>query len=88
MSRKKHLFEGRSWIKFNYLGLALGIALKLYTSAKKELKLKVRNFWRFIHTSIEVTGEKLVESLFGSLFLNRVNVCEPKLLEKVIKLGI
>ena len=33
--QKKHFFEGWSWFKFNYLGLALGMTLKLYTSVAK-----------------------------------------------------
>ena len=44
MTRKTTFFEGWSWFKFNNLGLALGIALKFYTSMAKELKLKVRKF--------------------------------------------
>ena len=60
MSRKTAFFEGWSWFKFNNLGLALGTNLKLYTSLSKELKLKVRKFWRVIPTFVEVTGEKLV----------------------------
>ena len=39
--QKNQFFEGRSWFTFNNLELALGMALKLYTSATKELKLKV-----------------------------------------------
>ena len=31
--------EGSSWFKVNYLGLALGMALKSYTSEAKGLKL-------------------------------------------------
>ena len=47
---------------FNNLGLALGIALKFYTSfsVANGLKLKVRKLWRLILTFVEVTGEKLV----------------------------
>ena len=41
--KKNHFFEGRSWFKFNNLGLALVMVLKLYTSVAKGLKLKVRN---------------------------------------------
>ena len=54
--------------KFNNLGLALGTNLKVYTSAVKGLKLKVRKFWGLIPTLAEVTGEKLLEvgGLFGS----------------------
>ena len=46
--------------------LALGIALKFYTSVVKALKLKVRKFWWLIPTFEEVTGERLVgEGLFA-----------------------
>ena len=44
----------------NNLGLALVIALKLYTSVAKGLKLKVRKFCVLIPMFVEVTGEKLV----------------------------
>ena len=60
MSRKTDFFEGWSWFKFNYLGLALGKNLKFYTSVGKGLQLKVRTFWGLIPTFIEVTGEKLI----------------------------
>ena len=62
MTRKTTFFEGLPWFKFNNLGLALGIALKFYTSVAKESKLKVRKFWCLIRTFVEVTGEKLVGS--------------------------
>ena len=58
--QKKHFFEGWSWFKFNYLGLALGMTLKLYTCVAKTLKLKVRTFWWLISTSVDITGEKIV----------------------------
>ena len=32
--QKKHFFEGWSWLKFNNLEQALGMALKLYTNQK------------------------------------------------------
>ena len=51
--QKKHFFEGWSWFKFNYLGLALGMTLKLYTSVAK-------TFWWLIPTSVDITGEKIV----------------------------
>ena len=51
-------FEKWSCFKFNNLELALGMALKLYTSAKG-LKLKLRKFWGLILTFVEVTGEEL-----------------------------
>ena len=37
----------------NILGLALGIALKFYTSVAKRLKLKMRKFWRLIPTFVK-----------------------------------
>ena len=58
--QKNDFFEGWSWFKFNNLGLALGMALKFYTSLAKELKLKVRKFWRLAPTFVEVICEKLV----------------------------
>ena len=42
------------------MALALGTNLKFYTSVAKELKLKVRKFWRLHSTFVEVTGEKLI----------------------------
>ena len=65
MTRKTTFFERLSWFKFSNLGLALGIALKFYTSVAKESKLKVRKFWCLIRTFVEVIGEKLVESEVG-----------------------
>ena len=35
-------FEGWSWFSFNNLKLALGMALKSYSSVVKRLKLKVK----------------------------------------------
>ena len=52
---------------FNNLGLTLGTNLKFYTSAAKELKLKVKRFWWLIPTFVEVTGEKLVDGAFLAL---------------------
>ena len=49
-----------SWLKVNNFGLGLVIALKLYTSVTKGLKLNVRKFWGVIPTFLEVAGEKLV----------------------------
>ena len=60
MTRKTTFFERSSWFLVNYLGLALGIALKSYTSVAKRLKLKVRKCWGLIRTFVEVTGEGLV----------------------------
>ena len=36
--RKTTFFEKSSWFNVNYLGLALGIALKSYTNVAKDLK--------------------------------------------------
>ena len=58
---KNRFIEGWSWFKFNYFGLALGIALKFYTSVEKELKLKFRKFLQLTPTFVEVTGEKLID---------------------------
>ena len=75
---RKTAFEWWSWYKFNSLGLALDTNLKFYTSLSKGLKLKVRKFLGLILTFVEVTGEKLVESLFvpppHPLIMNRVNL--------------
>ena len=35
-------FEGWSWFNVNNFGLALGMALKFYSSVAKRLKLKVK----------------------------------------------
>ena len=59
LTRKTAFFEGRSWLKFNKLGLALGKNLKFNTSVPKGLKLKVRKFCWLIFTFVEVTGEKV-----------------------------
>ena len=53
-------------VKFNNLGLALGIALKFYTSVAKGLYLKVRKIYGLILTFVVVTGEKLLGELFAS----------------------
>ena len=74
---KNHYIEGWSWFKFNNLGLALGLTLKLYTSVEKGFKLKVKKFWRINSTFVEVTGEKLVGEAFlvlNSLLLHCANL--------------
>ena len=53
-------FEGWSWFKLIFLGLALGKNLKFYTSLSKGLRLKVRKILGLISTFVEVTGEKLI----------------------------
>ena len=40
--KKAFFFEGCAGLKFNNLGLALGMTLKLYTSVAKRLKVNVR----------------------------------------------
>ena len=66
LTRKTALFEGWSWLKFNNLGLTLGMSLKFYTSVAKWLKLKVRQLLGIISTFVEIIWEKLVGGLFGS----------------------
>ena len=76
MTRKIAFSEGRSWFKFNNLGLVLGTNLEFCTSVAKGLKLKVRKFWGPNATFVEVTGEKLVgfpPTPPPPLILNRVN---------------
>ena len=51
---------GWSWLKFNYSGLALAMAVKFYASVAKGLKPKVTKIWDLISTFVEVTDEKLV----------------------------
>ena len=76
LNRETTFFEASSWSKVNYLGLALVMALKFYANVAKGLKLKVRMCWGLIPTFVEVTGEKLVGSLFALLspIQNRVNL--------------
>ena len=62
--QKKQIFEGCSRFKFNNLGLALGMALKFYTSEAKGLKLKIRKFWGIIPMFAEVTEKKLEGGAF------------------------
>ena len=72
MTRKSNFFEGYSWLKLDYLGPALAMALKLFICATNEIKIKVKTFWRLIPTFVEVTGE--VAKLFcpPPLILNKV----------------
>ena len=48
MTRKNTSFEGCSRFKFNNLVLLLGMALKLYVSVTKVLKLNVRKFNSYV----------------------------------------
>ena len=61
---RKTIFLGAPQFKFNNLGLALGIVLKIDTSLAKWLKLEARKFCGPIPTFVEVTGEKLVVEVF------------------------
>ena len=72
MTRRTNFFEGYSWVKFNNLGLALGMALDFYTSVAKGLKLKVKKFLGLIPTFAKVTEEKLAGGAFYPHILNRV----------------
>ena len=38
-------FEGWSWFNFDYLELTPGMALKIYSSVAKRLKLKIKKCW-------------------------------------------
>ena len=42
--QKKQVFWVMRLVKFNNLGMALGMALKIYKSVAKVLKLKVKKF--------------------------------------------
>ena len=64
LARKTNFFEGYPWFKFNNLGLALGMALKTYTSVEKRIKSKSQKVLGLIPTFAEVTGEKLVGGPF------------------------
>ena len=57
-------------VKFNNVGLALGMSLKFYTSVAKGSKLKVRKFCVLRPMCVDVTGEKLgVFCVFNFQFL-------------------
>ena len=63
---EKHFIWGVAWFKFNNLGLALGMALKIYITVTKRLKLKARKFWGLVPMFVDVAGEKLVGAFFAS----------------------
>ena len=50
------------------------MVLNFYTSLEKQLKLKVRKILGLILTTVEVTGEKLVEGPFFLVILGRVKI--------------
>ena len=56
---------GWSWLKFNYLGLKLGMALYFSISTAKSLNLKVR---KLIPTFVKVTGKTPAHSTPPTLF--------------------
>ena len=62
--KKKNVWVGCFWFKFNNLGLALGMALKFNTKVAEKLKLKVRKFWELIPIVAEVVRETLVGEAF------------------------
>ena len=77
---EKQFFWGvYTWFKFNNLGLALGMALKINGSVQKRSKftLKVRRFWgdnSYLYRS--KIDKNLVENLFGPCpILSKINVC-------------
>ena len=49
LTRKTDSFEEWSWSRLNDLGLGLCMALKIYSSVEKGLKLKVRKFRGLFH---------------------------------------
>ena len=79
MARKSSCFEELSWLKFNNLGLELGINLKFYTSVENLLKLKVKKFWRLIITFAKSKWVKLVRGLPSPPILNRSIINRPKI---------
>ena len=66
LTRKIKFFEGCSSFKFNNLGVALGIALKFYTSGTIWLEIKCSKFLGLIATFVIVAEEKLVKRPFRS----------------------
>ena len=74
IDQKNHFFEEWSWLKLNILGLSLGMALRLYTSVAKRLKLTDRKFLGLIPTFVEVTGKKLVGGGVGGALKALLNV--------------
>ena len=73
LTTKNTFFEECSWFRFNNLGLALAMALIIYTSVAKGLKLKVKRFWGLIPKFVKFAREKLVGGPFCPSILNRVN---------------
>ena len=89
--QKKTFFEGCTWFKFNNLGVALGIALKFYTSVAKGWQLEVWKFWELTPTFVEVTAKKAhvnrVKKLEKSLKMNMAQLINYKLFWVCYKLA-
>ena len=66
LTKKIKFFEGCSSFKFNNLGVALGIALKFYTSVTIWLEIKCSKFLGLIATFVIVAEEKLIKRPFRS----------------------
>ena len=72
MITKTTFFEGWSWLKFNNLGLALGVTLTFYTSVAKRAKTKTQKvFWAKPYVCRSYRG-KTVREAIPPLILNRV----------------
>lgn len=67
---EKQIFVEWYLLKLNNLRSVLGVASKVYRSAEKELKSKIRKFWEPILLFVEVTGE----IWYGSFSWISVNV--------------
>ena len=76
MIRKNTFLEEWSWFNFNNLGMAIGIALKVYTSAPKLLKTKGQNaLGANSYVCRSYKGKTGSESLFvHHTILNKVKV--------------
>ena len=80
---EKPFFEEWSWLKFTSLGFALGATLKLYSSLRKGLKIKVRKFWgSYICRS---SGGELVRDLVDPILNRLMQQSEKKW--KVLDIG-
>ena len=65
--RKINFLEGCFWFRFNNLGLALGMTLKIPGCTTKGLRLKVSKFWRPIPTFAEYTWGKTGKGPFSTI---------------------
>ena len=80
MTRKTTFSEGWSWFRFTNLGIEPGMALKLYTSVAKGLKLKVSKF--YVYRSYR--GKTGKEVFFPSLLSSWIRLIGQKY-EKIKK---